>query len=162
MRLIDVDNISFKEINKALKDLSWWCDTNEQDGVVYIPSSNLIKDIGQIKDYLEYIKQQPTEFDIDDILRQCKDKAIQLMNKQYNEDEYHMFSKGVQAMYLGLEKIIKENKIYSEIDVDMCINCTKSKYSNQGRPYCAKEERHLDSFNYKPDWCPLKAGGLDD
>ena len=109
-----------------------------------------------------FIEEQPTGFDIDDILRQCKDKAIQLMNKQYNEDEYHMFSKGVQAMYLGLEKIIKENKIYSEIDVDMCINCTKSKYSNQGRPYCAKEERHLDSFNYKPDWCPLKAGGIDE
>ena len=110
---------------------------------------------------LPRIKEQPTAFDIDDILRQCKDKAIQLMNKQYNEDEYHMFSKGVQAMYLGLEKIIKENKIYSEIDVDMCINCTKSKYSNQGRPYCAKEERHLDSFNYKPDWCPLKEGGIE-
>ena len=112
-------------------------------------------------DAIDSVNEQPTGFDIDDILRQCKDKAIQLMNKQYNEDEYHMFSKGVQAMYLGLEKIIKENKIYSEIDVDMCINCTKSKYSNQGRPYCAKEERHLDSFNYKPDWCPLKAGGID-
>lgn len=113
-------------------------------------------------DAIDSVNEQPTGFDIDDILRQCKDKAIQLMNKQYNEDEYHMFSKGVQAMYLGLEKIIKENKIYSEIDVDMCINCTKSKYSNQGRPYCAKEERHLDSFNYKPDWCPLKAGGIDE
>ena len=113
-------------------------------------------------DAIDSVNEQPTGFDIDDILRQCKDKAIQLMNKQYNEDEYHMFSKGVQAMYLGLEKIIKENKIYSEIDVDMCINCTKSKYSNQGRPYCAKEERHLDSFNYKPDWCPLKAGGTDE
>ena len=113
-------------------------------------------------DAIDSVNEQPTGFDIDDILRQCKDKAIQLMNKQYNEDEYHMFNKGVQAMYLGLEKIIKENKIYSEIDVDMCINCTKSKYSNQGRPYCAKEERHLDSFNYKPDWCPLKAGGIDE
>ena len=113
-------------------------------------------------DAIDSVNEQPTGFDIDDILRQCKDKAIQLMNKQYNEDEYHMFSKGVQAMYLGLEKIIKENKIYSEIDVDMCINCTKSKYSNQGRPYCAKEERHLDSFNYKPDWCPLKVGGIDE
>ena len=113
-------------------------------------------------DAIDSVNEQPTGFDIDDILRQCKDKAIQLMNKQYNEDEYHMFSKGVQAMYLGLEKIIKENKIYSEIDVDMCINCTKSKYSNQGRPYCAKEERHLDSFNYKPDWCPLKDGGIDE
>ena len=113
-------------------------------------------------DVIDSVNEQPTGFDIDDILRQCKDKAIQLMNKQYNEDEYHMFSKGVQAMYLGLEKIIKENKIYSEIDVDMCINCTKSKYSNQGRPYCAKEERHLDSFNYKPDWCPLKEGGIDE
>lgn len=113
-------------------------------------------------DAIDSVNEQPTGFDIDDILRQCKDNAIQLMNKQYNEDEYHMFSKGVQAMYLGLEKIIKENKIYSEIDVDMCINCTKSKYSNQGRPYCAKEERHLDSFNYKPDWCPLKEGGIDE
>lgn len=67
MRLIDVDNISFKEINKALEDLSWWCDTNEEDRVVYIPSSNLIKDIGRIKDYLEYIKQQPTAFDKDKV-----------------------------------------------------------------------------------------------
>ena len=73
MRLIDVNNISFKEINKALKDLSWWCDTNEQDGVVYIPSSNLIKDIGRIKDYLEYIKQQPTAFDVDKVIKQLEE-----------------------------------------------------------------------------------------
>ena len=46
--------------------------------------------------------------DVDDILRQCKDKAIQLMNKQYTEDEYHMFAKGVQAMYLAVENIVKE------------------------------------------------------
>ena len=59
-------------------------------------------------DAIDSVNEQPTGFDIDDILRQCKDKAIELMNKQYIEDEYHMFSKGVQAMYLGVEKIIKE------------------------------------------------------
>ena len=75
MRLIDVDNISFKEINKVLKDLSWWCDTNEQDGVVYIPSSNLIKDIGRIKDYLEYINQQPTAFDVGKVVEQLNEKS---------------------------------------------------------------------------------------
>ena len=74
MRLIDVDNISFKEINKALNDLSWWCDTNEQDGVVYIPSSNLKKDIGRIKDYLEYIKQQPTAFNVDKVVEQLEEE----------------------------------------------------------------------------------------
>lgn len=57
MRLIDVDNISFEEISKALEDLSWWCNTNEQDGVVYIPSSNLIKDIGRIKKAIEIVNQ---------------------------------------------------------------------------------------------------------
>ena len=62
-------------------------------------------------DAIDSVNEQPTAFDIDDILRQCKDKAIQLMNKQYNEDEHHMFSKGVQAMYLGLEKIIKAGGI---------------------------------------------------
>ena len=75
MRLIDVDNISFKEINKALKDLSWWCDTNEQDGVVYIPSSNLIKDIGRIKDYLEYIKRQPTAYDVEKVEKELEEKV---------------------------------------------------------------------------------------
>ena len=73
MRLVDVDNISFKEINKALKDLSWWCDTNQQDGVVYIPLSNLIKDIVRIKDYLEYIKQRPTAFDVDKVVSELED-----------------------------------------------------------------------------------------
>ena len=152
MRLIDADKLlddMKKELEKAAKDEN----LDKDECMVILTSAIALKD---------FVNRQPTGFDIDDILRQCKDKAIQLMNKQYNEDEYHMFSKGVQAMYLGLEKIIKENKIYSEIDVDMCINCTKSKYSNQGRPYCAKEERHLDSFNYKPDWCPLKVGGIDD
>ena len=52
-----------------------------------------------------------TAFDADYTLKQCKDKAIDLMNKQYIEDEYHMFSKGVQAMYLVIEKIIKEDGI---------------------------------------------------
>lgn len=56
----------------------------------------------------QVIMSMPTAYDIDYTLRQCKDKAIELMNKQYIEDEYHMFSKGVQAMYLGVEKIIKE------------------------------------------------------
>lgn len=63
-------------------------------------------------------------------------------------------------------KLVHENQYdklkAGELDVDMCINCTKSKYSNQGRPYCAKEERHLDSFNYKPEWCPLMRGGRDE
>ena len=87
MRLIDVDNISFKEINKALKDLSWWCDTNEQDGVVYIPSSNLIKDIGQIKDYLEYIKQQPTAFNVDKVARQIEDLKEDNFKRGVKENE---------------------------------------------------------------------------
>lgn len=89
MRLIDVDNISFKEINKALKDLSWWCDTNEQDGVVYIPSSNLIKDIGRIKDYLEYIKQQPTAYDVDKVVSNIWDRSelIHIKHNCYDEVE---------------------------------------------------------------------------
>ena len=156
-RLIDADKLIeiLEENNQKLQE-------QIRDAREYLQKEVYEAQYFTVVDIVKLINEQPTGFDIDDILRQCKDKAIQLMNKQYNEDEYHMFSKGVQAMYLGLEKIIKENKIYSEIDVDMCINCTKSKYSNQGRPYCAKEERHLDSFNYKPDWCPLKAGGIDE
>ena len=38
---------------------------------------------------------------------------------------------------------------------DMCIDCQMSGYSDQGRPRCNQENRHLDSFCYKPDWCPL-------
>lgn len=41
-------------------------------------------------------------------------------------------------------------------NIDMCLDCPLSGYSNQGRPYCTKEKRHLDSFSYIPDWCPLK------
>ena len=89
MRLIDVDNISFKEINKALKDLSWWCDTNEQDGVIYIPSSNLIKDIGRIKDYLEYIKQQPTAFDVEKVVSELEEQISKhdLLFNKYVKDK---------------------------------------------------------------------------
>lgn len=38
---------------------------------------------------------------------------------------------------------------------DMCINCPMTTYSDQGRPFCKVARRHLDSFCYKPDWCPL-------
>ena len=119
-RLIDADKL-IKYIEKSRKE-------NPHNDIKIASNHNF-----EHFHFIKLVNEQPTGFDIDDILRQCKDKAIQLMNKQYNEDEYHMFSKGVQAMYLGLEKIIKENKIYSEIDVDMCLNCTKSKYTNQSR-----------------------------
>lgn len=39
---------------------------------------------------------------------------------------------------------------------DMCLNCPLSDYSNQGRPFCKAKNLHLDSFMYKPDWCPLR------
>ena len=39
---------------------------------------------------------------------------------------------------------------------DMCISCPISDYSIQGRPYCKANKRHLDSFCYKPEWCPLE------
>ena len=96
MCLIDVDNISFKEINKALKDLSWWCDTNEQDGVVYIPSSNLIKDIGRIKDYLEYIKQQPTAYDVDKVV-----KHIEECNRIREKDMEKKIDRELRIYYEG-------------------------------------------------------------
>ena len=100
MRLIDVDNISFKEINKALKDLSWWCDTNEQDGVVYIPSSNLIKDIVRIKDYLEYIKRQPTAFDVDKVVSELERKR----DYHYKQMEEVDFEKDIFAQHIFEEE----------------------------------------------------------
>ena len=96
MRLIDVDNISFKEINKVLNDLSWWCDTNEQDGVVYIPSSNLIKDIERIKDYLEYIKQQPTAYDVDKVV-----KHIEEYNRIREKDMEKKIDRELRIYYEG-------------------------------------------------------------
>ena len=103
MRLIDVDNISFKEINKALKDLSWWCDTNEQDGVVYIPSSNLIKDIGQIKDYLEYIKRQPTAFDVEKVESELEDYKMwkELLIYDLNFRERQILKKAIDIVKAG-------------------------------------------------------------
>ena len=51
----------------------------------------------------------------------------------------------------------KVNKDATSItNIDMCLDCPKAGYSNQGRPYCTKVKRHLDSFSYKPIWCPLK------
>ena len=37
------------EIKKAIEDLEWWLKTNEENGVVYIPKSNLERDIERIK-----------------------------------------------------------------------------------------------------------------
>ena len=110
MRLIDVDNISFKEINKVLKDLSWWCDTNEQDGVVYIPSSNLIKDIGRIKDYLEYIKQRPTAYDKDKVKEELENSSWWTY-PTYDEDGYsNDDSEDVIELYEAVE-IVKRGGI---------------------------------------------------
>lgn len=93
MRLIDADKL-MEDIIKICKCQPYL--EGMQSEIVYIQ---------------DVVDEQPTAFDIDDILRQCKDKAIQLMNKQYNEDEHHMFSKGVQVMYLAIEKIVKEGGI---------------------------------------------------
>jgi hypothetical protein len=38
----------------------------------------------------------------------------------------------------------------------ICIDCSFSGYSEQGRPFCNKCKLHLDTFVSKPDWCPLK------
>ena len=52
-------------------------------------------------------------------------------------------------------KLTNEDTV-GETDIGMCLDCSMSGYSNQGRPYCTKEKRHLDSFSYIPDWCLLK------
>ncbi len=39
---------------------------------------------------------------------------------------------------------------------DMCIDCPISGYSDEGRPFCENTKRYLDTFCWKPDWCPLK------
>lgn len=39
---------------------------------------------------------------------------------------------------------------------DWCIDCPVSGYSSQGKPFCTHAKRSLDSFCWKPDWCPLK------
>lgn len=85
-----------KDTDKIIDKLNEYTRTNN------IEFNNTCRNI------IEIINEQPIVFDTDKFLHQCKDKAIELMNKQYIEDEYHMFSKGVQAMYLGVEKIIKE------------------------------------------------------
>lgn len=38
---------------------------------------------------------------------------------------------------------------------DMCIDCPISGYSDEGRPFCENTKRYLDTFCWKPDWCPL-------
>lgn len=38
---------------------------------------------------------------------------------------------------------------------DMCINCNRSGYKN-GIPYCIEKKKELDTFCYKPKWCPIK------
>ena len=37
-----------------------------------------------------------------------------------------------------------------------CIECPVSGYDKKGLPCCRKEMKHLDTFMYKPSWCPLK------
>ena len=51
-----------------------------------------------------------------------------------------------------------ENKrdTVGKTDINMCLDCPMSGYSNQGRPYCIKEKRHLDSFSYIPIWSMIK------
>lgn len=42
--------------------------------------------------------------------------------------------------------------------VDMperCIDCKRAGYKN-GIPYCNEKGKTLDSFCYKPEWCPIK------
>ena len=90
---------------------------------------------------------------------------------QLNDEEIEEIKNGkpieIKNYKVEVEIIVIHEKDFErvrkgELDVDMCIDCNNAEYSNQGRPYCMKEERHLDSFSYKPDWCPLKAGGIDD
>lgn len=142
MRLINIDNISFKEISKALEDLSWWCDTNEQDGVVYIPSSNLIKDIGRIKDYLEYLKQQPTAYDVDKVVSELE-KLQEKANNFY---------------YLDNDSMIEADTYKTAIDI---VNQGKvnelSEIKNEAIDNFFKE---LEKYEEKDGWLHLKMSSI--
>ena len=96
-----------------------------------------------------WINEQPTAYDVDKVIKQL-DELVRI----------NMEVLGVRADYVNLAHVIKIVKAGGKCKTNMCIDCSMATYS-QGRPYCEKEERHLDSFSYKPDWCSLKVGGID-
>ena len=95
------------------------------------------------KSAIEIIEQQPTAFDVDKVVEQLEELSHCGWIEVRKEEVFEIVKIG------GRGRIIK------------CINCPMASYS-QGRPYCIIEKRHLDSFSYQPDWCSLKAGGIDD
>lgn len=42
-----------EELRKALDDLKWWRDTNEEKGVVYIPLNNINRDVKRIEEFIK-------------------------------------------------------------------------------------------------------------
>lgn len=99
-KLIEVLKENIKKLVKEIKFA-------ETEGQMRI----FVAQLGQTEEIIDVINRQSTAYDVDDILRQCKDRAVELMDIQYSVDECNMFSKGVQAMYLAIEKIIKEGVI---------------------------------------------------
>lgn len=69
---------------------------------------------------IDMIEEQPTAYDVDKVVKKAaelaKQKAEELMNKQFLEDECHMFSKGVQAMYLAYTENVKGGGIDGKVD----------------------------------------------
>ena len=121
---------------------------------------------------LSIIEEQPTTFDVDKVVNEMKalQNIAQLERKTIANEEVEelcdvddWYDSGYTTGYLNAQI----NTYQKAIDIvrkggrditNWCVDCPQATYSRQGRPYCKKEERHLDSFGYKPNWCPLKAG----
>lgn len=140
-RLIDADKLlddMKNELEKAVNDEN----LDKADCMVIMTSAIALKD---------FVNRQPTAYDVD--------KVVEQLGKQVYEID--------DSLSLSARDVIDEEDVFEIVKAggkcktNMCIDCSMATYS-QGRPYCEKEERHLDSFSYKPDWCSLKAGGSDE
>lgn len=62
------------------------------------------------------------------IIEEIKQKCQELSNRSWENDECHLYAKGVQAMYVQVNKIIKEHMHGKP----KCCDCSRRKFYQMG------------------------------
>lgn len=62
------------------------------------------------------------------IMEEIRQKCQELSNRSWGNDECHLYAKGVQAMYVQVNKIIEEHMH----DKPKCCDCSRRKFYQMG------------------------------
>lgn len=129
-------------------------------------------------------KQKAANICRNEILKEIREKAQELSNQHWGEDERHLIGKGIQCMCVQAENIIKASANRSVDDFEKesigksaliidtpkkCNDCPMFAINQKTLDvfcigFCGRRKEigiYIPSGVKKPDWCPLKESAED-